>query len=439
MKTERLIWLLAMLALAGGGWWLSANTEWVEEHRPRDAQGEARDNPTYAFEQLLRRLGMTVAHKEALDGMPPPQARLLLLSNDWQLMPGRAEQLHQWVLGGGHLVLMQPRSWDDTALADWVPVDQIDVKLPEKAAPKPAPPPPPPKKKKPRPSWATAPALPQKRGLASTPPLWGGTDWIFACHAFYPEWVLRTRPGHAATWTLTLVDRKRKTQTQALLAQQDQALRPPQSSPPVPPVQAVRVPIGQGSVTVINAYHFLVYNQQALDCDNPLLLAAAVQAEPGATAWIYLQEKREALLPWLWHSGWIAIVAGGLALAAALWRAAVRFGPRLAPAPRLRRSISEQVRGLGAYLHGGGREALLTAQQRALTEQATRSLPRFARLPVAGRAQAIAQATGLAAGELASALSARFCTRLELSQHLQALETARRRLHRPPDERRRTP
>lgn len=431
MTREHLGWLLALLTLLVGGWWLSENTEWVEQESSRAAQGEARDNPVYAFGQLLRQLGVHVERHEALAAMPPPQARLLLLSSDWELMPERAEQLRQWVLRGGHLVLMERENWDDTALAAWIPIDAAYVKAAErpKAAQEPASSP-----------KATASALPDRTALVSSPPLWGDTPTLTACHGFSPGWMLRAKPGQTPAWTLSRVEGTPA--TQGLLAQQDQALQALQGKParPAKPFpQALRLPVGQGSVTVINAENLLVFNNNALRCDNPLLLAAAVQAEPGATVWIYLHEKREALLPWLWQQGWIAIVAGALALAAALWRAAVRFGPRLAPAPRLRRSISEQVRGLGSYLHGSGREALLVAQQRALLEVATLRLPRFARLPAGEQAQALAAATGLAAAELATALATRHCTRAELAPRLQVLEAARRRLHRtparPPEER----
>ncbi|MGQ3054185.1 MAG: DUF4350 domain-containing protein [Roseateles sp.] len=427
MTRERLAWLLVVLGLFLGGWWLSINTEWVAVERPRPAQGEARDNPVYAAEQLLRRLGMQAVHHESLMALPPRQARLVLLSNDWELMPERAEQLHQWVRRGGHLVLTAHDDWQDTTLANWVPVHAVYVKSTER-----------PKASSPASMPSATPALrgraataPVRSTLASTPPLWGDTEAVVACNAFFdPGWTLRAKPGHAAVWSLARVNGTPATQT--VVARQTQAL---QARPPAQAVQVLRVPVGQGSVTVLNTGHQVFSNNVVLPCDNALVLAAALQAEPGATAWIYLHEKREALLPWLWHSGWIALVIGGLALAAALWRAAVRFGPRLAPAPRLRRSISEQVRGLGAYLQGSGREALLAAQQRALTEMAIRTLPRYARLPVNERVKAIAAATGLAAVDIYAALAARYCTRAELPQRLQLLETARRRLQRTPEER----
>ncbi|MDR7335700.1 DUF4350 domain-containing protein [Roseateles asaccharophilus] len=404
MTAQRLAWLLAVVGMALGAWWVSVSTEWVEEDSPRPARGEARDNPVYAFEQLLRKLGMTVAHHETLDALPPPGARLVMLSGDWQLMPERAEQLHQWVRRGGHLVLTRDADWKDSALAAWVPVRDFGLKRPEGAKPRP-------------PAVAAsgvllkrAPVVERRIPLASTPPLWEGVERLAVCDWFPEYQTLQARQGHDEAWTLKLVE-------------------------PTQTTQALRVPLGQGSVTVLNVSGRVFNNPTVLGCGFPPLLAAVVQAEPGATAWIYLHEKREPLLTWLWQQGWIAIAIFGLALAAALWRAAVRFGPRLAPAPRLRRSISEQVRGLGAYLHRSGHEALLVAQQRALNEIATRTLPRYARLPLAERARAIAEATGLPHDELSTALSMRFCTRAQLPQHLQVLEAARRRLHRTPDER----
>ena len=400
MTRDRLIWLLTALALAAGAWWLTLNTEWVEETRPRPAQGAARDNPVYALEQLLGRLGMQVSHHEALTAMPPPKARLVVLSRDWKLMRERAGQMQHWVMGGGHLVLVQGSDWADKALASWMPIEELELK----PAGRPRPPP------SPAASAASA-AADHEITLISTPALWDDVEVFETCGAFYSRSTLRAKPGHVASWTLARDEAK-------------------------PAAQVLRVAVGQGSVTVLNATGQVFQGTDVLDCDNPLVLAAALQAEPGATAWIYLHEKREALLPWLWHSGWIAIVTGLFALAAMLWRAAVRFGPRMAAAPRLRRSISEQVQGLAAYLQGGGREALLAAQQRALHEVATRTLPRYARLPAGERVRVLANATGLARDELTVALTAKFCARAELLKYLPLLEAARRRLHKSPDERR---
>ncbi|MFG6458933.1 DUF4350 domain-containing protein [Roseateles sp. BYS96W] len=395
MRREVLIWLLAGLGLALGGWWLALNTEWVEESRPRAAIGEALDNPLYAAERLLRQLRMTVEHRESLEVLPPRGARLVLMSADWQLRPALGEQLQRWVRQGGHLVLMRGADWADSPLAAWVPVDDEE---PDEGA-----------RRSPRPPKRSETDI--RMPLVSSPPLWGDTGTLLACNALPLHRTLAPQAGHAPSWQLT-------------------------GTQPTRITQALRLPLGQGSVTVLSAQAHLFHNPSVLRCDHALLLAAAVQAEPGATAWFYVQEKRESLLSWLWRQGLVAIVAGALALAAALWRASVRFGPWLAPAPRLRRSISEQVRGLGAYLLRSGHEALLGAQQRALEDAAARRLPKYRQLPVPERARVIAAAADLPADELLAALSTRFCTRVQLLRYLPLLETARRRLLRPSDERR---
>ncbi len=393
MNRDRIMLLLGVLGVALGVWWVVANTEWVDVDSPRQAQGEARTNPVYAFEQLLRKLGGQVEHHEALQSLPPHKARLVLLSSDWELVPGRAEQLHQWVLQGGHLVLLQSSDWDTTDLANWVPAFAVEV--PRKPV---------------APAGAASDALAKARAklegsdgteLTSSTPLWGSVDKLRSCN-FIQAWRrLMPKVGHEPEWTLGRNNIGN---------------------------DVLRMPVGQGSVTVFNAYAAIFYNEPVLECDHALLLAAVVQAEPGATTWIYLNEKREALIPWLWHKGWIAIVAGLLAVAAALWRGATRFGPRLAPPPRLRRSIAEQVRGLGTYLQREGREALLLAQQRALEDAAARHLPGYRRLTIPQRGSAIAAATGLNAEALTAVLQVKTVTRAELPVRLELLETARRAL-----------
>lgn len=391
MTRENLARLLVVALLAIGGWWLSENTEWVEDDTPFSARGEALTNPAYASEQLLRRLGMQVEHRESLQTLPPPGARLVLLSGDWQLVPGRAASLLRWVEQGGHLVLPQGVIDEDDAFADELPILSVrsgeapPARIP--GLPEPA-------------ASAPTPASHTHTELISTPPLWGETERIVTCDNSQMLHQLHLGPGQTASWT----------------AARGKAVR------------ALRTPMGRGSITRLASAAPIFFSTPALRCDTPLLLAAAVQAEPGATVWVYLQEKRQALLPWLWTEGWPALVAACLALAAGLWRASVRFGPLRAAPPRLRRSVAEQVRGLGAWLQRGGTEALLAAQQRALDERAARALPRYRTQPVPERARAIAAATGLAANELAAAMVARYSTRAELASRLQLLETARRRL-----------
>jgi hypothetical protein len=392
---ERLIWLLGAIGLALGVWWIVANTEWVEEERPVGQQGEALTNPVYAAEQTLRRLHLKVEHHDALDQLPPRGARLVLLSNDWELLPGKAEQLKQWVQGGGHLVVPMDIQSESNLLADWLPATEEDRKTRKKEAASavepasgPAKPPIP------------VPPVPQELYVDSVPPLWDDIEGLAVCNLL--RWRrLVPKADVPIQWRL----------------EHDGGL------------DALRVAVGKGSVTLLDTAYGAFDNVQTLRCDNALLLAAAVQAEPGATVWFYLNEKREPLLPWLWNGGWIAIVTAGLALAALLWRGTLRFGPRVAVPPRFRRSIGEQVRGTGAWLQRHGREALIAAQLRALEDTAGRVLPRYRRLKnKADRAKAIAAATGVASEPLAAIFNEASCKRAELPERLRALENARRLL-----------
>ena len=103
MTRERLAWGLVVLALLLGGWWLSVNTEWVDDTRPRAMRGEALRNPVYAAEQMLRKLGLRASHHESLQRLPPPGARLVLLSADWRLQPDLSERLEEFRGAHPHL------------------------------------------------------------------------------------------------------------------------------------------------------------------------------------------------------------------------------------------------------------------------------------------------------------------------------------------------
>ncbi len=449
MNRERALWLVAVIVIALGALWLTQNTEWAERSIWRGAHGEAKTNPVYVAEQLLRQLGATAEHRDTLEQLPPPTARLVMLSDDWSVVPNRAEKLRNWVEHGGHLVLLTASTWRETPLDEWVPIKNEFVNEVPRSSSRAAAPPVP----------AAAPSVPSaQRGQAAPeddeecdedcdddsatdedeadeedaappppapsarPPVGGVTAASAAapataasqaaaadmirlsawnqCSLFQPNLRVKITGNHRARWAV------------------HQA----------PGTQGLRVDMGQGTVTVLNVAPRAFMDTQLLDCDHAVLLTSALQVEPGATVWFFLNEKREALMPWLWHHGWIAVVLGALALAAALWRRAVRFGPGLPVPPRLRRSIAEQVRGMGHYLYRHGSEALMLAQQRALESTAARRLVDYARHPLPERARRIAQATGVSEHDLLAALSAKFCTRAELPARLQILEQARRRL-----------
>jgi hypothetical protein len=386
MKDRLIHILLGVLLLAGGAWLVSA-TEWVDVDTPTPARGEALSNPLYATEKLLGALGARVSQRKSLDAMPPPQARLVLVSRNWDLFPERAKRLREWVAQGGHLVIPGYLA-GHKSLKDWLPVTEQSPLRQPPATP-------------PRIFDRTAKdrdcrALTEADDVPASYP--DGRSFR-ACGAYPSPQYLPANRQAAPLWSLQSTGG----------------------------VEAVRVPVGRGTVTVIGVWP-LLSNGNLLRADNAPLAAAALQARAGAEFWFVDEEAREPFAPWLWHQAWAALLLGLLALALALWRAGVRFGPLAPSASTHRRSMAEQVRGTARFLHMHGPKALHAAQLRALHESAARQLPRFSQLEPARRTAEIARITGLDARALERAQADRARNPAVLAADLELIETARRRL-----------
>jgi hypothetical protein len=384
MKDRLIHILLGVLLLAGGAWLVSA-TEWVDVDTPTPARGEALSNPLYATEKLLGALGARVSKRKSLDAMPPPQARLVLVSRNWDLFPERSKRLREWVAQGGHLVIPGYLA-GHKSLKDWLPVtEQSPLKQP--AMPR---------------IFDKAAKDMDCRVLTEAddvPASYADSRSFRACGAYYSPQYLPANRQAAALWSLQGTGG----------------------------VEAVRVQVGQGTVTVLGGWN-LLSNSNLLRADNAPLAATALQARAGAEFWFVAEEAREPFVPWLWHQAWAALLLGLLALALALWRASVRFGPLAPSASAHRRSMAEQVRGTARFLHMHGPKALHAAQLRALHESAARQLPRFSQLEPARRTAEIARITGLDARALDRAQADRARNPAVLAADLELIETARRRL-----------
>ena len=387
------------LALAGVGAWLVSATEWADTEVSTPASGQARTDPFYALQVLLRELGVAVVRRDALDALPPPQARLVLASNYWDLFPERTQRLRLWVEQGGHLVLPN-HLVDNEQLKGWLP---LVAETPDEADEDDEDDTPPPVKPASRARKPGAPALKDANGRdvaepQAVPASFAGGRGFTLC-GVGPD--VRYRPSDeraAALWSV-----------------EDAG-----------DLAAVRVRVGRGTVTVVP--WGLQTNANLARADNALFMAAAFQLRTGTEVWLVAEEKREPFMQWLWHRGWAALLLGMLALAAALWRAAVRFGPLELPAGAHRRSMAEQVRGTASFLHMHGADALHTAQLRALQECARRQVHRYVQLNPAARAASIARATGLDAAALERAMATRKRSTGTMALDLELLETARRRL-----------
>jgi len=398
------------LVLGAAGLWLALHTEWVEVRVNDPLTGAALRDNDHRLKQLATRLGAQVSAPANLDRLPPPGATLLLSSTHWNIFPERAQVLRRWVEAGGHLWLPYQGEVDE-ALA-WIPVTWARIPKPKSAVAVPArtasaaedddeddneeaPAEPTPKT-----SPAAATAKPRCPGVgepADVTPAFGTPRLFDAC--LYARETLRA--SVPVQWAL-------HGEHGAVVA---------------------RVPVGRGSVTVASAT-MPWGNAQLLNGDNALLAAATLRLQPGQTLWFVQDEARAPLLSFLWSSGTPAVLLGAIALAFALWRGAVRFGPRAAVLPTVRRSVAEQIRGTAEFIRHHGGSALHAAQLRGLHDAARPRIQGFDALILGERAQAIAKATGLDAHTLARAMNPELNSALNRhpSAALALIETARRRL-----------
>jgi hypothetical protein len=203
----------------------------------------------------------------------------------------------------------------------------------------------------------------------------------------------------------------------------DWALRRPDSG-----MQAVRVRIGRGSVTMINGSPFT--ERGLFDDDNGLLFVAATQLRRGDEIHFFSESHHASLLELAWQLGWPVFGLIGSLLALTVWRSGARFGPLAAPTETARRSLAEQIRGTGQFaLRIGSADALHAAAARALNEVAALHIRAYEHLKGTERMSALATATGYEADSLAAALNYSGSRRSEhLRSSIELLEAARRRI-----------
>jgi hypothetical protein len=193
-------------------------------------------------------------------------------------------------------------------------------------------------------------------------------------------------------------------------------------------IQALRIAVGRGSVTVLNASPFRY--RDFFQGDHPSLFVAMTQLHHGDNLYFFTEEDHASLLTLMWRFAVPVVLLLAALIALALWRNSTRFGPLAATPEKARRSLAEQIRGTGQFTlrYGGGR-ALHSALVRALREAAIKRLPAYDRMSSEDRIAAVAKLTGVLESELGPALNysgAR--SSHELRNVIAVLETARRRL-----------
>lgn len=373
--------VLVVLAIVGITVWVARTTHWEEVTERTPLKGPAAHNPFYAVQRLSELLGARTRIRKEIVTPPPANAVLVLFFWNWMLIPERRDRIERWVRDGGRLVVGSDiLSYPD--FDNWTGVIRRSADRDENNRSR--------LKCTPlvhrltvdTPASADSATSSRERfdvcqyvgeGLATTRKV---------------DWRLRDNLGHT---------------------------------------HALRIPIGRGSVTIIDALAF--GNLDLLCGDSGALFAAATQLHRGDQIEFLTESEGGMLLKLLWTYGAPVIVLGLLLIALWLWRSGVRFGPLMAPTDPARRSLAEQIRGTGLFtLRFGGGRALYAATVRALGEAAARRLPHYDRLPGPERVEALASLTGLGARELSAALEEPGERRRDIRRTIALLETARRRI-----------
>jgi hypothetical protein len=400
MKSRLLLYGFTIVVIAGLVFWIARNSYWEEVSVPMPLRGEAISNPFYAAQRLAESLGARTEWRKTMGEMPPTGAVMLLQHWNWDLIAPRRQQLERWVENGGRLVLDNtfyieddgpfqrwsglsnrylcrgdPKKCSSSAVSQSDESDEFEDDA--------------------------APAKPDDycRELQASAPAPGQADVThYSVCTIRPFFTLHSQ--HDTPWALSYGNQ----------------------------VDAIRVPVGRGSVTMVNAAPF--GNRDLVRADHGLLFAAATQLHRGDLVVFMSEEKYASLLELIWKYGAPSVVLALLLLGAALWRNGARFGPPIAALDGARRSLVEQIVGTGRFtLRFGGGKALHAASVRALHEAAAKRLPGYARMGTEDRVAQMARMTQTDPQALAETMNysgARGAR--DLKNAVELLERVRRRL-----------
>jgi hypothetical protein len=373
------------------GWWIAGKTYWGDMMVPTALRGEAAKNPFYAAQRFVEALNASAEWRQSL-GTPRAEDSVIVLSNwHWSLIEHRRKQLEAWVQAGGRLVLDRSLIGGEIEFKEWSGlkvIDRVDDTT-----------------KKKKPAKETNEPEPQYYGAGLCDTLFASyspkssdlRDSYAVCQLAPASRIYSWRP---VFWALHDKDA----------------------------MQATRVEIGKGSVTLLNATPF--GNRDLTQVDHGSLFVAITQLKRGDHVVFLSEEEHPGLLTLIWINGKPVVLLAGLLILISLWRNAVRFGPLIAPTATARRSLAEQIRGTGSFiLRFGGNRTLHAAMLRAIDEAARRRIVNYSNLTSGERVAALARIAALEVEKLSSAMQHRSERRAHELQHdIALLETTRRAL-----------
>jgi hypothetical protein len=380
-----IIGALICAAVGFGFWWLLQNSEWVEVKVPSVLSGDAAKEPFYAATRLVGRLGARSQILRSLLVSPPRDAVLVITSWNWGSR-GDLQRLQHWVADGGRLVI-DGSVGTMAGLQNWT-----HLRL----------------------------TYPFTRGANDEPEdAEKLAERLKPCRAMRVTSSAAGPEGPAPFWHVCGMSVMRRLVPEARFSWgigDEYGL------------QAVRIPIGKGSVFFADGEPFIY--RRAIEEDDARLFVAATQLRRGDDVYFLHSSPPESLFYLLWHEAAAAVCLLLLGAGAYAWRTGARLAPLLPVPDPARRSLIEQIRGTALFLRHAGDAMLLHAATLAALEAAgQRKLAGYGRLAAEERLQLIARRTGLDAERLRSARSWRDSRSGDgLTESILLLEAARRRL-----------
>ncbi|HTU68623.1 MAG TPA: DUF4350 domain-containing protein [Steroidobacteraceae bacterium] len=433
MNARRWITLVLVVAVAALVFWIGSHLRFEQTTIPLPLKGEAIKNPFYAATKFAEHLGAKGEWERVLT-LPPTDSVMLLSNWNWSLSRTRRERIENWVREGGRLVVDDSLLGGAAEFEKWSGIGSLEARDDDEDTSDDAS-----EATRGDAGDATTDEDVESADDADSESIADAEDADEAKKSARQERKRRlnrqereiieqfsrgdclelTEDDTRRGYSVCDVDMSRSLTSSRKL---QWALRRDRQ------IHALRVAVGRGSVTVLNASPFRF--REFLQGDHAKLFLAVTQLHHGDGVYFFTEEDHASLLTLVWRFGAPAVLLLAALIALALWRNTTRFGPLAAAPEKARRSLAEQIRGTGLFtLRFGNGRALHAAMVRALREAALKRLPHYDRLSAEERVAAIAALSGVLASELGPAMNfsgAR--TAHEMRNVIAVLETARRRL-----------
>ena len=394
--TRRAGFILSMALLLGLGLlasYLLGKLEAYEDEVEHGPAPEVASSPYLAAEHFLRRQGIAARRADGLEvlaGLPSQGQTLMLLADRGNMTPRQVERLLQWTAGGGHLLFVAERLWDEEEgksgdlLLDLLGIQQyMSDELDDEEA-------------------SEAPAENEQNDEREAYPqltkLYLENEQAPAYIAFDTDFHLYDAQNRAHAW-----------------ANSDAA------------THLLQLQHGDGLITVLSD-PWIWQNRNIAEYDHAWLLWYLSQ--DSAVTLLYHADSDNLARLLLRHFP-LALLVLGLLIVATLWHVGMRHGPLQAPASRARRQLEEHLRGSADFLlRRSGQHSLLKGLQQDINRRARRRYPGFEKLAVADQWQVLGRLTRLPAKDISQAMRPLPPQRLSASDftrqvaHLQTLRNA---------------